>query len=496
MKKMKQFLALAIAMIMVLGIGAMTASAANDGTITIQNTVNGQTYNVYKVFDATYSGTNVAYTYDGSNATFLAALQTEASPFTATANSGTPVTYNIAIKSGKTAADITTFLNAQKANLGSVVATKTGDGNTQTVSGLAYGYYYITTTTGTAVTIDSAIKDATVVDKNEVIPPPEKTESVGTYTNVDAATANVGDTVNYKVTGTIQRYKGETLVTNLKFSDTMTAGLTPCAASGITIKVTPPGGTQRTLASSEYTATSSGQTITITIPTATVSGDDVTFNFPTGTAYEITYSAVVNENSIVPGNDTNTVSLYYNNDQTNGSDTATIENYKVQLKKTDENNAALKGAKFRLYDAATGGNEVTVVLVPFATAYPEGTEAQAAVYGTAESTVDNIYRKAKTTESGVEMVSGKTGIIQVKGLKNGTYYFQETEAPQGYNILTERKAATINDADAAQITVQNETGVELPSTGGIGTTIFYIIGAILVIGAVVVLVTRRRMNVQ
>ena len=92
------------------------------------------------------------------------------------------------------------------------------------------------------------------------------------------------------------------------------------------------------------------------------------------------------------------------------------------------------------------------------------------------------------------MVTGKTGVIVVKGLANGTYYFEETEAPEGFNKLTARTdATTIKDANAT-ISVLNQSGTELPSTGGIGTTIFYIIGAILVIGAGVVLVTRRRMN--
>ena len=160
MKKMKKFFALLIAMVMVLGMST-SVFAAGDGSITIQNTVKDKSYEVYKVFDATYSGTNVSYTYDGSNATFLAALQGDSSPFTATTN--TAGTYNIALKDGKTAADVSTFLTAQKANLGSAVKTATGDGKTQTLTGVDYGYYYITTTTGSVVTIDSALKDVTVI---------------------------------------------------------------------------------------------------------------------------------------------------------------------------------------------------------------------------------------------------------------------------------------------------------------------------------------------
>ena len=94
------------------------------------------------------------------------------------------------------------------------------------------------------------------------------------------------------------------------------------------------------------------------------------------------------------------------------------------------------------------------------------------------------------------MVTGTTGIIEVRGLNNGSYYFEETKAPTSYNALTGRtEATTITDANAT-IAVDNNSGAELPSTGGIGTTIFYIVGVILVIGAGVVLVTRCRMKVN
>ena len=495
MKKMKKIFALLIAMVMVLGMSTM-AFAAADGSITIQNTVNGKEYNVYKVFDATYSGDKVSYTYDGSNATFLAALQADSSPFTTTQN--TAGSYNVVRKADVTDEAILTFIKGQQGNFGSAVATKTGDGKTQTITGLGYGYYYITTTTGTNVTIDSALKDVTVIDKNEVIPPPDKTESTGTYTNVTEATAKVGDVVDYKVTGTITRYVGETLVTNLYFSDTMTSGLTPGAVTDIVVKVKGPNAeSQTTLVSgTDYTPSVSGQTITITLPTATVTDGVPTFLFETGTTYEITYKATVNENSIVPGTDKNTVTLYYNNNQKVGEDSTTIENYQITLTKQDgTTKAKLAEAEFKLYDAKTGGNEIPVVLVPFATAYPDA-ETVDANYGTATSTVNNVYRKAAANETGITMVTGTTGIIEVRGLNNGSYYFEETKAPTSYNALTGRtEATTITDANAT-IAVDNNSGAELPSTGGIGTTIFYIVGVILVIGAGVVLVTRCRMKVN
>ena len=488
MKKMKKFFALLIAMVMVLGMST-SVFAAGDGSITIQNTVKDKSYEVYKVFDATYSGTNVSYTYDGSNATFLAALQGDSSPFTATTN--TAGTYNIALKDGKTAADVSTFLTAQKANLGSAVKTATGDGKTQTLTGVDYGYYYITTTTGSAVTIDSALKDVTVIDKNEVIPPPDKAEQVanGTWTEEpesgnESTTGNIGDTVNYKVTGSFNRYQGEELVTKITFTDTMSTGLTP--NKDVVIKI------NDEVVSVTPTYTNNNRTWTVEITTATVAEDGtITFNYDTPSTYEITYSAVINENAKIAIPENNTFTLKYNN-KGDQYDTTEVVSYEIELTKVDSSDkVVLAGAKFRLYDAATGGNEIPVVLVPQAVA--EGATADAN-YGTKDSTVDNIYRHAKTGETGVEMVTGKTGIIVVQGLANGTYYFEETEAPEGFNKLTARTdATTITDANGS-INVTNKSGTELPSTGGIGTTIFYIVGALLVVGAGVVLVTRRKVD--
>ena len=88
---------------------------------------------------------------------------------------------------------------------------------------------------------------------------------------------------------------------------------------------------------------------------------------------------------------------------------------------------------------------------------------------------------------------GKTGKIVVKGLKNGEYQFEETVAPSGYNKLTARQSVNIEDNNAS-IDVINNAGTELPSTGGMGTTIFYVLGSILAVGAIVLLVTKKRMS--
>ena len=135
-----------------------------------------------------------------------------------------------------------------------------------------------------------------------------------------------------------------------------------------------------------------------------------------------------------------------------------------------------------------------------------------------------------TQAAGDTFTTDKTGNLtqQVRGLDKGTYYLEETKAPEGYNVLSAPVEVTISVSEAdnkvtysattdgvsaavtngtvdlaaaqnanqpvATATINNQSGSELPSTGGIGTTIFYVIGAILVLGAGILLVTRRRMN--
>ena len=161
----------------------------------------------------------------------------------------------------------------------------------------------------------------------------------------------------------------------------------------------------------------------------------------------------------------------------------TTYTYAFDIVKTDSQNILLDGAKFRIYDAETEGNEVKVVLMD------DG----------------KSYRRARADEDGVDIaVTG--GKMRVNGLDNGTYYLEETEAPKGYNKLSGRQRFIINNANleaifngetystGSGVHVVNKTGSMLPETGGIGTTIFYAAGGILVAAAIVLLITRKRVN--
>lgn len=190
-----------------------------------------------------------------------------------------------------------------------------------------------------------------------------------------------------------------------------------------------------------------------------------------------TYSATVTKEAT--DNASNAAKVKYNSKELNGGSTDT-ETYYFDLVKDNDKDEVLEGAEFKLYDAETSGNEIPVVKVS-----------------------DGVYRVAVTGETGVAIEAGTARIQGLDGTK--TYYLEEIKAPAGYNILTSRVAVQMESADhpatvennkyvSGGVEVVNQRGAELPSTGGIGTTIFYVIGAILVIGAGILLVTRRRMS--
>lgn len=514
MKHARKLATLLLALVVVLSLATTAFAAGNDGSITISNATEGATYAVYKVFDLTYEGDAVAYFYTktGDTDALYNALTGESSPFTLTAAT-TENVYNVSLKAGNTAANISAFLKANESKLGTAAGTTVATGETVTFTGLDYGYYYITSSLGAVVTIDSAKKDVAVIDKNQTIPVPDKQESVdggnnyqyqGTTQVTSIPTASIGDTVNYKVVGAFTQFVGEDVVKALKFTDTMSAGLT--ADQNVVVKINGTALAKDTDYEVTYTLNNHNTTedssddywvTTITIPTDTVDSDgNVTFKYNVNNTYEITYSAKIDKDAVIDGEEENTVALKYtgknNTDYEVGSDNTKVKNYDITLNKKDGKNTnptnddtALAGAKFKLYKK----DDTTPLRVVLLSGDNYGD-------GTVTSAKDNIYRLAEngeTTNVITELVVGTTGKIVVKGLKNGEYQFEETVAPNGYNKLTTRQSVTIGDNNAS-INVINNAGTELPSTGGMGTTIFYVLGSILAVGAIVLLVTKKRMS--
>ena len=374
---------------------------------------------------------------------------------------------------------------------------------------------------------------------------------------VVANTANIGDSVKYEITSKVPNMKGyekyffvinDTLSKGLTFNDDMvvTVGSTtltkqtdPKATDGYTLTVTPneDGTTSIEIIFNNFIQYQTGLDVKITY-TATVNQDavlDPTVGNPN--EVKLTYSnnpnqtgtgTTENPNKPAPGDATG---------ETPKSETKTYVTG-LKLTKTDKDGNKLTGAKFSIK-----GDGMKVVLVN-KTMYKEsengtyymlkdGTYTEAAPvtdkdangynadkYDSVTTKYEKVTVVDKTTVPAQINATGyvnENGVLTFEGLGEGDYEITEIIAPDGYNMLKESIkvkisadetldkctwTVTVNGEEVSvdgllyAFSVVNTTGTELPSTGGIGTTIFYILGSLLVVGAVVVLITKKRMNAE
>lgn len=460
-------LLLALVMVFSLAVTAFAQDVAvgesGNGSITISNAAKGETYKIYKLFDAKINGEeSIAYTGEIPESLNTYFEKDTAGNIKATAAAKNGETeMSEALKSAlKTWADTATELKNAEAEGGELKFTN-----------LAYGYYVITSTqgNGTAVSVDSTRPTATVIDKNATVPVLTKT--------ADGESYSIGDTITYTLSFEAANFDGEASINQYTIHDTLPEFLSDVKVTKIMIGTT------------EYkqngTVPQFDQTTKqIEIPWV---DDDGKHIYNNGVTVTITYTATLTDEATIGGEgNTNTATLTYSNKSDTATDT--VYSYSFDVVKTDSNKKVLTGAKFELFDAQTAGNKIALVK---------------------ES--DGVYRVAtddeKNAERGFTSAVIEAGKATIKGLKAGTYWLEETEAPAGYNKLTERQQvtidntnldATVNDTTytSGGVQVINNAGTQLPSTGGVGTTIFYVLGSVLVLAAVVLLVTKKRMGTE
>ena len=346
---------------------------------------------------------------------------------------------------------------------------ETGTKNVKAVAtGLTDGYYLIKSSLGTVLAVQTTgeKKGVEIYEKNSY---PSLTKEE------DITTASYGDKITYTVKVDIP---ASAAAKDIVVVDTMSTGLTPFDGDdgdGL-LDVTAKVGETVLSGAEAVTVSNNGNAINITIPATAVDkykGNEVT----------LTYQAVLNNNAQPTKAQSNSAYLTYA-DYKSLISSVDVTTYGFELTKVDGAKKdptdrfipkAAGDAEFTLWDAQEKGNQIKVSL-----------------------NSENKYRVLTSGETETKIYAG--GInhsATIEGLAAGkTYYLQEEKAPTGYNKLTERKAITVvngeNAAAKNKVEVENNAGIQLPSTGGMGTTVFAIVGLLVMAGAAVTLIVKKR----
>lgn len=473
MRHVKKVLGAMMAMFMVLAVSVTTAFAAvndNSGKITINDAVDGHTYNAYQILVLeSYDEANEAYAYK-ANADWANWLKTQTQYVSIDAQGYVTWVENADAAAFAKAA----IAHAEEAGI-QPAKTVTANGTTVEFTELNLGYYLVDTSLGTLCSLDTTTPDAEMFEKNEQPPVKKEVKEDSTGNWGDENTAEIGQTVEFQTT--IGAKPG---AESYVLHDVMSAGLTldpdSIEATGLTKGQDATSGDYHVVT----TGLNDGCTFEVVFHQSYL--DTIT----TDTDIVVTYDAVVNENAVIAGDgNSNKTQLKFGEDsnyETTWDETKTYT-YKVDVVKTDGDDKVLDGAQFKLYDAKTGGNEIALFKVS-----------------------DGVYRLAKNDETGVEYITTVNGQLEIKGFDaNTNYYLEETKAPDGYNKLAERVEIAVKDANleasvsngiyqSGGVQVENHAGSLLPTTGGMGTTIFYVAGGAIVIAVAATLVYRKRME--
>lgn len=455
---------LAAALVLAMAVPAFAVTNATKGSITISNTVKDETYTIYRMFKLdSYDGDHYSYTVENDWKDFF---KTGSGKDYITLDGQGHPTWNAAKSQDSDKAEFAKLALKWAADNEISGTKETAAGGTVTFSDLGLGYYLVDSSLGALCGLNTTTPNVTIEEKNGQ-PTIEKKVKSHYDGWAEKNTAKIGDTVEFKIVVHV-----EAGAQSYKVADTMSEGLSFNSGSlKVTYKDTP------ATANSDYTLEpgKNGTTFTLTFKDSYVA-DKV------GEAIVVTYNATLNDKAVVTGNK-NKATLGYGTNKTVESETTTYT-YEFDLVKVDgATKKLLNGAEFKLYDAENGGSVIKVVPVA------------------------DGYRVANGDETGAVDTIKVNGKVHISGLDKTTYWLEETKAPDGYNMLTERKPVSLtngsnnttltsntwSEADHG-VAVENNAGTVLPSTGGMGTTLFYVVGGGLMVAAVVLLVTKKRME--
>jgi LPXTG-motif cell wall-anchored protein len=598
---MKKFLSILMVLAMIVSLSVTVFAAENTGSITITNATIDETYAIYKIFDASISTdangeTNaVSYSISTDNQFFDAmfgAKGTAGDYFLYNENTG-----SVTKKEGVNDSDLIKYLTelVKGGTYQTAVASVKAESDEVKFEDLPYGYYLITSSLGTIVTINSNTPDVQVIDKNQKPGSGfDKLIQIGVDENGDpiwgeSNSANIADQVTYKITFEATNYDGENKIKYYQIHDEKGDAIW-AEFNSFSVSV---GGEE--LKRGYYLSQGGVNTdnweflgdwsdipeadrdrndaqwylvhldtdkFRITIPwledhtiTDVTNADNGTtsysVNFPEDAAskfdspvtVEIVYSAVVEANAAIGntthGNRYNKAHASWTSEHetisTKPEEVVTYV-YGIGLLKDDiATRENLAGAKFRIYKDADCTQPVYVIPTNIDGVYIVDSLNTVAedVSGIKQETARKLYaayleeylkdEDGNVIEQNNLVVSQGNGKLAILGLKEGSYYLKEVEAPAGYNALTqpvELKAGeeirsfvifADKDGNVADIqqtdgvhheisydlthtVVHNSKGVVLPSTGGMGTFWLITIGTLMAIGFAVFLITHKKMS--
>lgn len=496
MKLIKKIAAIMFAFMMVVSMSCnvkadegSSSSPTTKGTITITNAKEGETYKLYKILSLesySYTGNdkdkgNYAYTLTG-DIKWDNFIKNQATQYFKFDDTNKYLTWTGTMDEARVkdfAQLALKFARNESNNVQPLQKVEKTNSSTVKFDNLDLGYYLVDSSVGSLCVLNTTNPDLTIAEKNGVPSVEKGVKNIQNGTYGTSNNASIGDTVYFQTTITAQPG-----AQNYVLHDKMAKGLTLKNDSIVVKKGESP------VETSDYTLKTSGFI------------DDCTFEIVFGQTFcdglqkdekiTVTYSATLNENAVIAGEgNKNETKLKYGDSQETQPSVTNTKTFKMDVFKfyIDKNDLTtekgLAHAVFTLSKKSDGTEPIKLI-----------------------DKSSNVYRVAKKDEKNTitEVITPDNGRFTIQGLGAGTYYLTETKQPDGYNKLSGPVTVVIdkdgkvmvkkgaNLEDATEVKVENKTGTVLPSTGGMGTTMIYLIGGALVLGSGVVLATKRRVK--
>lgn len=513
MKHSKKLASLLLALVMALSL-AVTAFADESTTysITINNSTAGHTYEAYQIFTGGLA-TNEAGNKVLSNIVWGSGVS----------EAGQTALGDAAAKTEtlKTEADAKAFAKA----VAPYLTTAAGSANTVTdgkyvISGLAAGYYLVKDQDGSLIGdndsyteyIIQVVGNVTATPKSDVPEVQKKVKDINDSTDTtktdwqDSADYDIGDSIPFQLKATLADNVSSYTTYKVVFHDTLSKGLTYNKDAKVYIDGTETNGFTVTA-----TVNADGTT------TLTVSCDDVkALGAGNSSVITVEYTAKLNENAVLgSAGNPNEVYLEYSNNPNKSEegnnetgetpkDVVIVFTYKTIINKVDSETKPLTGAAFKLEKLIKGEDGAADTWTTVKEFAVDGTTTSFTFSGLDDgqykltetktpvgyNTIDPIYFVIEATHGETADVPTLKTLNAYLTDANGN---KQTEMKDGESVNIDLGTVDLT-AGSITTTVVNKSGSELPSTGGIGTTIFYVLGGVLVLAAVVLLVTKKRMS--